>query len=219
MDEQTKRLLYTTKDGRWYWETDYAADQLELDDEDIDFDRIPHIRELLVPGAINEELRVPLEAALVLSAWGDEVGLHYLEYIAGLSDTERYGAGYSHRLGNFDTTFEWITRAAMACDSINFDRKGDEIMRSRVFPIIANALKCCETGQFEFPAFQWIKRNRYHEYDDSLRSYLCAMLRDGSGFHHHKPADAVKFFVEYDPVYLDAALSEVGKTRADYPSV
>lgn len=218
MREEIKRLLYTTKDGRWYWETDYAVDHLELDDEDIDFDRIPELHRLLTPNAVKNDLEIPLEAALVLTSWGDDKGLEYLEYVESLGPEDWYGAGYSHKFGNFDTTREWMLSAISFYSGAHLDRSGNDAKRERIFPIVSSILKASETHKFQFNFLSVILRRSYNEYDAGLKSYLCAMLADDSGFHHHKPADAVKFFEKYDPRYLDVALARAGKIRSDYPS-
>lgn len=218
MNEEIKRLLYTTKDGRWYWETDYAADHLELDDEDIDFDRIPKLHKLLTPGAVKADLKVPLEAALVLTSWGDGKGLEYLEYVEHLCPEDWYGSGYSHRFGGFDTTREWMLNAISFYSGAHLERAGSDVKRERIFPLVSSILKDSETQQFQFNFLSTILKRSYREYDVGLKSYLRAMLDDDSGFHHHKPADAVKFFEEYDPDYLDEALAAAGKTLSDYQS-
>ncbi|WP_028879533.1 hypothetical protein [Terasakiella pusilla] len=217
MDEKIERLLYTTKDGIWYWETDYAADKLELDDEDIDFDRIPEIRKLLTkPVASLPELYVPLEAALVLTSWGDEEGLRYLEYVVNLRP-DRWGNGEPHRLRCYDTTYEWIANSVIFFRLAHLERTGKDVMRKRVFPILSMLLKYCETLQFEFPLHHFLHEEAL-EYDSSLKSYLRAMLADKSDFHHHKPGDAVKFFLKYDPVFLETVLKEANKNLSDYSS-
>ncbi|WOE76078.1 hypothetical protein [Alterisphingorhabdus coralli] len=216
MDQDIQKLLYTTKDGRWYWETDYAVDKLELDDEDIDFDRIPKIRELLIKPIKNwTELHIPFEAALVLASWGDEEGLSYLEYVIALRP-DKWGNGEPHRLRGYDTTYEWVANAMIAFATFRssyaeFDSKIGEL--ERWFKVILNL---CETQPFEFPLLRWIKRRNYTQFDAELKSYLRAMVSDDTGFHHYKPADAVAFFADYDPVYLDRLLEELGKSRSDY---
>lgn len=218
MDEEIKRLLFTTKDGRWYWETDYANDHLELDEEDIDFSRIPAIRKLLIkPVTSWPELATPLKAAEVLTSWGDEEGLKYLEYVVALRP-DKWGNGEPHRLRLYDTTYEWILRAVISFNSVHFDSTpGDQDpMRDRVFDIISKIMSLSESLEFDFVELDWMNDNNYTEYDAGLKSYLRAMLADDTGFHHHKPGDAVKFFLDYDPAFLKSALQETGKQLSDF---
>lgn len=214
MSEDLKKLLYTTKDGLWYWETDYASDQLELEEEDIDFERIPEIRKLLKPATNWKELYIPLEAAQVLASWGDDVGLEYLEYVVDLRP-DKWGNGEPHRLREYDTTYEWITRAVAAYSSFHYDKTGKDIKRQRICPIMKKILYLSSLMEFEFLYFDTIVRRRYTEYDEELKAYMKSLFKN-EDLHHWKVNNVVKFFIEYNPDFLDKTLAELGKSRPDY---
>ena len=214
MNEAIKKLLHTTKDGRWYWETDYANDKLELDDEDIDFDRIPEVIKLLKPATNWKDLDTPLEAARILASWGNEEGLEYLEYVVDLRP-DNWGVGEAHHLRGYDTTYEWIGKAAAFYTHRKRDNKCSYINVERVRRIFAKCIKLAETQKFEPRLNSWINITSIGGLDNELHSYFRAILNNET-FHHWKVTDAVKFFIEYDPDFLDKTLNEFGKKRSDY---
>lgn len=214
MDKDTERLLYTTKDGRWYWETDYAGDKLELDKEDIDFERIPKIKNLLKPASNWKEIYIPLEAAQILASWGNNEGLNYLKYVIELRP-DKWGNGELHRLRNYDTTYEWIGKSIFwYCIRHNYNFK-DTKTKELIIEIFSRILEFASEQRFEVPFLYAFKELLADDMRKPLRKYLRAVLANDK-FHYYKSKDAVKFFIKYDPQFLEKTLNDLGKNISEY---
>lgn len=207
MDDETMRLLFTAKDGRWYNEADDGAGHpMDLEDSDIDFDRIPAIRKLLTPGARNEDLRTPVEAAKVLAGWGDDAGFEYLKYVVGLSDAER-----ERGVSEYELTH--IAQAVAAYRARKSDPPGSDELGRVAVPVLADLLRQSMTRDFEFPLYALRDYSdpagSYREFGDDFRNLLVSILEDRTRFAY-KLNQVAPFFERHDPAFLRRAVATYG---------
>ncbi|HFC92815.1 MAG TPA: hypothetical protein ENJ51_08395 [Leucothrix mucor] len=155
-------LLYTNKQGKK--ESSYEMSLLE--DQDIPWDRIEKLKGLLQPVSSIKNILIPLESAKLLSSWGIEEGLNYLENLVD-NRVDKLGLISPHRLFSYDQIYEEIQDAITNYYARHADRSTEEGINAakRIKPILLKIIKLFEVLPFEltclFDIEEFLDRNSY----------------------------------------------------------
>ena len=194
--------------------SDYADDLTELAIEDVPWERVPRIKEVMRSCSDKYDA---LRAAIVLTCWGDEDGFNYLESCVCDSPpwTEIL---FPHRLRNYDDTYAqvlmtfrryWAQRATAGF--------GDDA-REKLFKPVSQIIRMANKMPFEIVALFWLVEDAgFTEYLPALKEHLTAILKHPE-LHHWKIADCAHLLMKFDPEFVEQALAAHGKTLADFPN-
>src|SRR5690554_985292 len=207
-------ILYTSKSGEFLDSFDMSL----LDDEEVPWDRIPKLREMLNESLDPKCVLQSLPAAKLLSAWGDEEGLKYLEKVVNFR-IDKIGNLNPHRLRNYDITYEEILDAALNFWARYADRSevDSEKARHRIEGLLKRIISLSSELPFEIRSlYDHLSQNFWAEYVEDLKVHLDQILDDPRQ-HVWKVVDCVGFLDKYNPKSVDDILRKHGKTRKDYP--
>lgn len=210
MDDATEKLLYEVPPAA----KRYASTVLELEPEDIPWDRAPKIKEVMRISA-NEYDAVL--AAMVLANWGDDDGYSFLEsYVCDREPSNEILM--AHRLRGYDDTNTQILDAAVGYWCTKSDAGIGQEAGQRIFKLVSKIIQLSNTMQFEVPGAFWlVKRKSMTEYLPLLKEHLAAIIKNPK-FHYWKVADCSHFLMQFDPDFVTQTLAEHGKTLADFPN-
>jgi len=199
MDEKYLKLFLTTKDGEWM---DFD-EIMHLDVEDIPWERVPKLIELLTPieSLSIEDLEIPLSAARLLSSWGDETGLNYLGTL--VNQQESWNNYAPHRLRGYDTTCEVILDAILFYWARHADRGKEygEVARKEISTIVRKIIKLSNQIPFEIKLlYLHLESWNWPEYTEAIKEHLETILLDPKK-HHWKVEDALDSLDKIDPEY------------------
>jgi len=173
MSEEISDLLYKHFDSDGELIDDFE-DVLYCEDEEIDYSKVSGLIKLLRPIYKADDALIPLEAAKLLSAWGIDEGLDFLEVcvdrridkIANLSP---------HRLHGYDVTYEEFEEAIANYYVRKADRSlkdADEASR-KIESITKKILILSEELTFDISILiELISRKNWQNYKDLIREVL-----------------------------------------------
>ncbi len=193
---------------------DDACDLTDLDNDNIPWERVPKIKELMQ----GNDNYVALQAAMLLAHWGVDEGFDYLESFACDRPplTENW---MPHRLRSYDDTYKHILDAFVgywARQATDSDMQGI-LARARIQRPINRIIQLAGTMPFGIEYFFWlVERKGFTEYLPALKEHLVAILKHPE-LHHWKIADCARLLMKFDPAFVEQALATHGKTLADFP--
>jgi hypothetical protein len=187
----------------------------ELDNEEIPWDRLPKLKELM--RGDNEFLSI--EAARLLANWGDDEGFSFLESF--VCDRAPPTMNWMpHRLHGYDDNYKHILDAitmyeARKCDA---DPLNKLTYRKRISKSVKKIIELSNLMSFQISGlFPRVGRDGYIEYIPDLKTHFEAILKNPK-LHHWKVGDCAHLLMKFDPEFVTQALAKHGKTLADYPN-
>ncbi|QUX96778.1 hypothetical protein C0J08_15850 [Marinomonas sp. CT5] len=172
MGQEIYDLLYKhyDKDGLLIEDMD---DVFYCEDDEIDKDRIPKLEALLTPITDAKSSLVPLEAAKLLAAWGDEKAIDYFEYCID-ARIDRLGNLDPHRLhGNYDITYEDFSNGLLHyyARRVDLSPKKRNQTREKIFPPMKKMLALSRELIFDMEhIINDIKEESLYEYLPILKN-------------------------------------------------
>nr|WP_314901461.1 hypothetical protein [uncultured Deefgea sp.] len=156
-----------------------------------------------------------LLVARLLTDWGNEDGLRYLEsYVRNLKPDQ--DTLMPHRLRGYDDTCTQILRSIRAYWATKFDQGCGCEAQERIYSICKKLILLSNVEAFEINVIFWFVDDGMTEYLPLLKEHLSAIIKEPEK-HHWKAADAAHFLMKYDPNFVEATLAEYGKTLKDFP--
>lgn len=199
MDERTRAILYSTADGKLPEDVEDVSEAAEYNEEDIPFQRFSRIKSLIDYSLESETIFLSLEAAIILTAWGDEDGLAFIKRFIALK-VDNFENMSPHRIYGYDTTLESILNALSFYNARNLDRGKEEKAQS-VVPIANNIIENSGGKAFDISCiYGLIKRVGYKEFKNSLEVYLKDVIQknktDYTKYRDANIADLLDFIGE-----------------------
>lgn len=145
---------------------DDIDDVLYCEDCEIDISRIEKLEGLLVPISDVKSSLIPMEAAKLLAAWGNENAIDYLERCID-QRIDRLGNLEPHRLYSYDTTYERILCSLLDYHARNADSSEKQGInaKEKIFPIIKKILLLSKEINIDLGyLIRVLDRNQWVEY-------------------------------------------------------
>jgi hypothetical protein len=156
MGKKIYSLLYTNKKG----EKEDSYEMGLLEDNETPWERVEKLTSLLKQVKSIEDILIPLESAKLLTSWGNEEGLKYLEYLVH-SRVDQLGSISPHRLHAYDEVYEEIQYAIMNYYVRYVDRSKNNgcIAAKRVEHILLKIIKLLSEFRFQLVCRSYIRES------------------------------------------------------------
>lgn len=193
---------------------DYADNLLDLDIEDVPYERVPEILEIMNgPHDVNTVLR----AAILLTYWGIDEGFRFLKNFVCHQEPPKEIL-MPHRFRGYDETYSQLLLAFRRYWAIKADGgEGDEV-RTELCEPIKRIIELSNKFPFEIVQFYWlVEEEGFVEFVPLLKEHLLALLKS-SEEHYWKIADCAHLLMKFDPLFVEQSLSQYGKILSDFPN-
>ncbi len=211
MGKEAYDLIYThfDSDGNKISDPD---EYIYCEDEDIDKERVKKLKALI--GSVNNHktLGVSIEAAKLLTSWGIEEGIHFIE--KSLDERiEKYGNFNPDRLYGYDVTYEQFEGAVDNYYARLADRGEADKAFKRIKPIITKIIQLsAEIPHRLLNLCMQINCKRWEAYQAPLKTTFESILKkeEQSRNDYWNIIDLKVLFLEWDPKYLNELESQYG---------
>lgn len=210
MGENIYNLLYTNKEG----EKEDSYEMGLLEDKDTPWERVETLISLLQPVSDIKDILIPLESAKLLTSWGIEDGLKYLEYLVD-NRVDRLGCISPHRLHSYDQVYEEIQDAITNYYVRYADRLQEEGNKSaqRIEPVLKKIIKLSIDLPFELTCLPYIKRGYNRDsYESVLKRSFVELVKKGE--YKWKIEDLKKLLFEWDSDFVSETLQRYSANLA-----
>jgi hypothetical protein len=210
MNSDIYDLLYALPcDGKDY---SYACLASDLSIEDIPKNRVQKLKDLM----FQDDDFLSVEAAKVLTSWGNDDGFSFLESF--VCDKKPITENWlPHRLRSYDDTYNRVLMAFISYWAKTANDYNEVLVRRKILRPVLSIISLSNYMQFEISDFFWLVKDLgFTEYIPALKNHLEVILKKPD-FHHWKVADCAHLLMKFDPDFVSKALAVHGKTLADYP--
>jgi hypothetical protein len=217
MGKETYDLLYTDVNGNSVdWD-----DLTHCEDEDIIVERIKPMHLLLkrIENITNDseeysKFIAPVESARLLSSWGDDKGLSYLEYLVD-NRIDKFSNLSPHRIHGYDQTYEEILESVIGYYLRYADRSDKEGLQAahKIESIVKKIIILSNELPFDISrSFSWIKEENWRVYEPELKeSFVKAVKADEDQW---KIKDLKELLINWDVGFVNETLQKYSANLA-----
>lgn len=188
------KLLYSMPENTKH----YAPMLQKLDPEDIPWERVPQLKEVM---NTHPRLFIQIEAALLLTHWGDDDGFDFLDrYIDQQKVSDE--VIMPHRLRGYDNTNAQILDAYTSYYSIRADDGFVAEAKEKLLEPVKKIITLSNAMQFEIENIFWLVQTKdFLELIPTIKLHFATIIKNP--LHHHwKVADTAHLLMRLDPNFV-----------------